>query len=110
MNKHRMLIDGARTEAQSGEWIESFNPYTGKPWALIPRGKTPDVDLAVAAAKKAFHGDAWRKITASARGALLRRLGDLIAAESDKLAEIETTDNGKLISEMRAQLRYAPQW
>src|SRR5437762_868565 len=110
MNKHRMLIDGERVDAQSGEWLESFNPYTAKPWALIPRGQKADVDLAVAAARKAFYGDAWRKLTASARGALLRKLGDLVAAEADKLAEIETTDNGKLLSEMRAQVRYAPQW
>jgi acyl-CoA reductase-like NAD-dependent aldehyde dehydrogenase len=110
MNKYRMLLDGARVESQSGEWIESFNPFTAKPWALIPRGRKADVDLAVAAAKNAFYGDAWRKLTASARGVLLRRLGDLIALEGDKLAEIETTDNGKLLSEMRAQLRYTPQW
>ena len=41
---------------------------------------------------------------------LLRRLADLIAAEADRLAEIETRDNGKLITEMRTQLRYIPQW
>src|SRR4051812_17258133 len=110
MNKHLMLIGGTRVEAQSGEWIESFNPYTGKPWAMVPRGKKADVDLAVAAAKKAFRSDDWRKLTATARGALLRRLGDLVAAEADRLAEIESTDNGKLLSEMRAQLKYAPQW
>src|ERR1700760_440616 len=46
----------------------------------------------------------------SARGALLRRLADLIAADADRLAAIETRDNGKLITEMRAQLRYIPQW
>jgi acyl-CoA reductase-like NAD-dependent aldehyde dehydrogenase len=105
-----MLVDGAWRESQSGEWFESFNPYTAKPWALIPRGGKADVDLAVAAARKAFYSDAWRKLTASARGALLRRLGDLVADEAEKLAEIETTDNGKLLSEMRAQLRYTPQW
>jgi (Z)-2-((N-methylformamido)methylene)-5-hydroxybutyrolactone dehydrogenase len=41
---------------------------------------------------------------------LLRRLAELIAAEADRLAEIETTDNGKLIAEMRGQLKYIPQW
>jgi acyl-CoA reductase-like NAD-dependent aldehyde dehydrogenase len=110
MEKHRMLADGAWVEALSGEWFESLNPFTASPWALIPRGGKADVDRAVAAAKKAFYGDDWRRLTASARGALLRRLADLLAAEADRLAEIETTDNGKLIGEMRAQLRYAPQW
>src|SRR6185369_10028933 len=47
---------------------------------------------------------------ATARGATLRRLGDLIQAEADKLAAIVTTDNGKLIAEMRGPLNYIPQW
>jgi aldehyde dehydrogenase (NAD+) len=110
MNKHRMLIDGARVDAASGEFFESINPFTAQPWALIPRGRKADVDRAVAAAKKAFYGNAWRGLTASARGGLLRKLGDLVAAEADRLAEIETTDNGKLLSEMRVQLHYAPKW
>ncbi len=110
MNKHRMLIDGARMDAASGEFFESINPFTAQPWALIPRGGKADVDRAVAAAKKAFYGNAWRGLTASARGGLLRKLGDLVAAEADRLAEIETTDNGKLLSEMRLQLQYAPKW
>jgi acyl-CoA reductase-like NAD-dependent aldehyde dehydrogenase len=110
MNKHRMLIDGARVDAASGEFFESTNPFTAQPWALIPRGGKADVERAVAAAKKAFYGNAWRGLTASARGGLLRKLGDLVAAEADRLAEIETTDNGKLLSEMRVQLQYAPKW
>jgi (Z)-2-((N-methylformamido)methylene)-5-hydroxybutyrolactone dehydrogenase len=110
MKKHRMLIDGAWVEAASGEWFESINPFTAKPWALIPRGGKADVDRAVSAAKKAFYGKDWRGLTASARGALLRKLGDLLAAEAETLAELESTDNGKLLSEMRAQLHYAPKW
>ena len=110
MNKHRMLIDGGWVDAISGEWFESINPYTAQPWALVARGGKADVDRAVAAAKRAFHGKDWRGLTASARGALLRRLADLLANEADRLAEIETTDNGKLLSEMRAQLHYAPKW
>jgi len=105
-----MLIDGAWVEPAGGEWFESINPFTAKPWALIPRGTKADVDSAVAAARKAFTGKAWRGTNASDRGALLRRLADLLAEQSDSLAEIETIDNGKLISEMRAQLRYAPRW
>jgi aldehyde dehydrogenase (NAD+) len=110
MKKHRMLIDGAWVEAASGEWFESINPFTAKPWALIPRGGKADVDRAVSAAKKAFYGKDWRGLTASARGGLLRKLGDLLAAEAETLAELESTDNGKLLSEMRAQLHYAPKW
>ena len=109
MKKHLMLIGGEWVEPQSGEWFESVNPFTAAPWALIPRGNAADIDHAVAAARSAYYGD-WRKLNATARGTLLRKLADLIAAEADKLAEIETTDNGKLIAEMRAQLKYIPQW
>src|ERR1700723_4607848 len=110
LKKHRMLIAGQWVEPASATWFESVNPYTAAPWALIPRGNREDVDSAVAAAKSAFYGDAWHKLTATARGALLFKLADLIAADAVKLSEIETTDNGKLIAEMRGQLNYIPQW
>ncbi len=109
MKKHKMLIAGEWVEPQSGEWFESINPFTAAPWALVPRGNAADIDRAVAAARSAYYGD-WRKLNATARGAMLRRLGDLIAAEAEQLAEIETTDNGKLLAEMRTQLKYIPQW
>ena len=109
MKKHQMLIGGKWVDPASGEWFESVNPFTAKPWALVPRGSKADVDQAVAAAKCAFHGE-WRKLTATARGALLHKFGELVAAEAHRLAEIESTDNGKLIAEMRGQLNYIPQW
>jgi acyl-CoA reductase-like NAD-dependent aldehyde dehydrogenase len=110
METHRMLIGGKRVAASNNETFESYNPYTGKPWALVPRAMPEDVDRAVAAARAAFRDPAWRGLTASARGALLWRLADLIAARADDLGRIESTDNGKLITEMAAQVRYVPQW
>jgi len=110
MKKHQLLIGGKWVEPASGMWFESINPFTAAAWALVPRVGKDDVDRAVAAAKAAFYGDPWRKLTATARGALLMRLADLIAADAEKLAEIESTDNGKLIAEMRGQLNYIPQW
>ena len=108
--KHKMFIGGEWVEPSSGEYLESFNPFTGKPWALIPRGKAEDAKRAVAAAKQAFTSGAWPKMNATQRGALLRKLGDLIAANAERLAQLEVRDNGKLIAEMLAQLRYIPQW
>jgi aldehyde dehydrogenase (NAD+) len=110
MKKHQMLIGGAWVDPAGGEWLESVNPFTAAPWALIPRGGREDVSRAVAAAKKTFYNSEWRGLTASARGALLRRFADLVAPQADRLAEIETTDNGKLLAEMRGQLNYLPQW
>ena len=109
MTKHKLLINGEWVDPASNDWFESYNPYTAQPWALVPRGTAPDIERAVTAARAAYYGD-WRKLTASARGALLRKLADLIAAQANELAEIETTDNGKLIAEMRGQLNYIPQW
>jgi len=79
--------------------FESENPYLGAAWALIPKATPADVDRAVAAAFDAFRAPGWRRMSASARGALLQRLADLVAREADRLAEIETRDNGKLITD-----------
>ena len=110
MNSYQMLIGGEWVDAEDGRTLESDNPYLGAPWALVPRAGVSDVDRAVAAAHKAFRAKSWSELTPSARGALLRRLADLIAKDADRLAEVETRDNGKLITEMRTQLRYVPQW
>jgi aldehyde dehydrogenase (NAD+) len=68
------------------------------------------VDRAVGAAHRAFTSGPWPRLTASQRGALLRRLGDLIAARSADLAALEVRDNGKLYAEMSAQTAYMAQW
>lgn len=90
--------------------FESYDPYTGRPWALIPRDGADEVAAAVAAAKAAFRSKEWAGLTATSRGKLLLRLSDLIAGNAERLAALETRDNGKLITEMTAQLRYIPEW
>jgi len=110
LEKLRMYINGDWADPTSGDYFESFNPFTGKPWALVPQGNTDDVDRAVGAAKQAFNSGEWPKLTATARGHLLRRLGDLVAENAQHLAEMEVRDNGKLIAEMGMQLKYIPQW
>ena len=106
-----MVIDGKSVEAASGRTFESFNPFTAKPWALIPRGDAADVDRAVEAAWRAGRpGSAWRKLTATQRGTLLRKLGDALMGEADHLAAVEVRDNGKLIAEMSVQCKYLTQW
>ena len=110
LTKYRMFIGGEWLDAASGETFESDNPFLGKPWALIPRGGKADAERAVAAARKAFTSGEWPRLNASKRGALLRKLGDLIADKAKELAEIEVRDNGKLIAEMSAQTAYMSQW
>ena len=104
------LIGGRTVPAASGETIASFDPFVGRPWASIPRCDAEDVNAAVAAARAAFRAPAWRGLTPTERGKLLNRFADVLAAEADRLAVIESRDNGKLIAEMQAQLRYLPEW
>ena len=104
-----MVIGGERVPARSGERFDSVNPYTGRTWATAPSAGADDVDAAVRAARRALDGP-WGALTASERGRLLRRLGELIAEHADELAELETTDNGKLLREMTGQVLALPGW
>jgi aldehyde dehydrogenase (NAD+) len=110
MQKYHMYIGGEWVAPSSGEWFESYNPFTGEPWAMIARGNAADADHAVRTAHAAFSDGPWPQMTPTQRGALLRKLGDLVAQNAQHLAEIEVRDNGKLIAEMSAQLNYVPQW
>jgi (Z)-2-((N-methylformamido)methylene)-5-hydroxybutyrolactone dehydrogenase len=107
---YQAYIDGRFTDAESGAVFESEDPFTGEVWALVPRCGPADVDRAVEAAHRAFGSGAWPALTASARGLLLCRLADLIAENAQALADVEVRDNGKLMAEMSAQMRYLPQW
>src|ERR1700731_4868451 len=91
--KQLMYIDGVATPSSSGAWFESYNPFTGEPWALVGRGTADDAARPVNAAHRALASVPWPKLTASQRGALMRRLGDLIARDAARLAEIEVTYN-----------------
>jgi (Z)-2-((N-methylformamido)methylene)-5-hydroxybutyrolactone dehydrogenase len=102
------VIDGRPVGARGGATLESFDPFTGRPWATVPRCVAEDVDAAVDAARTAFRALAWRGLTPSARGALIHRFADILETEVEQLAALETRDNGKLIAEMRAQIRYLP--
>ena len=84
-----------------GEWIDTVNPYTGEPWARIPRGTAEDSARAVKAAKRALDDSPWSRMTATERGKVMRRIGDLIVQHATPLAATETRDNGKVFTEMQ---------
>ena len=110
MKRYQLRIAGQSVDPIGGEWFETQNPFTGQTWAEIPRSDARDVDRAVQAAHRAMTEGPWAEMTASQRGLLLHRLGDLIARDAAKLAATEVRDNGKLIAEMQGQLNYVPQW
>jgi len=99
-------IDGVFTPSDSGAFIESTDPVSGEVWSKIARGTAADVNRACSAAQAAFENPEWRGLSASARGKLLRQLGDLILENADWLASVEMKDNGKLIAELGNQMRY----
>jgi (Z)-2-((N-methylformamido)methylene)-5-hydroxybutyrolactone dehydrogenase len=110
LQTYQTFIDGRWTDAVSGKTFQTFDPYTGVPWALIPECDKADVDRAVDAAHRAFESGAWPKMTPTARGKIMRRIAELIEQHAEHLGEVEVRDNGKLISEMVAQTKYMPQW
>lgn len=110
MQHYRFLVGGKWMDGSAGEVIETVNPYTGKVWATVARATVDDADAAVEAAYAAFRKGPWASMSPAARGAALRRFADLLADEGQPIAETETRDNGRLISETRPQLRYLPHY
>src|SRR5437660_4135259 len=98
----KLLINGQWVEG-SGKAFDTIKPATGEVLTQVAEGSEKDVDQAVAAARKAFEDTAgpWRKMSASERGKVLWRIGDLIEKNIEELAELETLDNGKPIFESR---------
>lgn len=108
--KLKMYIDGEWVAPSSGTYFETVDPFSARPWALVPRGNAEDADRAVRAADRAFREGPWATMHPSDRGKLLYRLGTLMEENADALADLEVRDNGRLLAEMRHQIRYIPNW
>jgi len=108
LREYGLFINGA--ERRSARLMESLNPYTNEPWALVPDADAGNLNDAVKAARAAFDTGPWSALTAAERGALLRQLGDIIRRDAEELARIESTDNGKLFREMLGQWQCLPQY
>ncbi len=97
----QLLIGGKFQDAKSGKTFKTINPATEEVLAEVAEADKPDVDLAVAAARRAFTDKAWGRMAARDRAKLLWKVGDLIMKNADELARLETLDNGKPIFESR---------
>ncbi len=93
----RALIDGKLVEARSGRRFEDLSPIDGRVAARVARGEAADVDAAVAAARRSFEAGIWRRQDPKSRKAVLRRFAELIRADLERLAILETLDVGKPI-------------
>jgi phenylacetaldehyde dehydrogenase len=97
-----MLINGQWVMAASGKTFPTYNPATGEVLAEIAEGDREDIDRAVKSARQAFDSGPWRKLTASERGRLIWKLADLLEANRDEFAYLESLDNGKPFTVARA--------
>lgn len=109
VERYQMLIDGAWVDASNGARFDSINPATGAVWATVPEATPEDVDRAVQAAEAALAGP-WGQMTPTARGKCLTRLADLLAANSEAIGRIETTDTGKMFKETAWQATYIAEY
>ncbi len=113
-----MLIGGKWQESRGGKRFPTINPVNEQVIAEIAEGNVADVDAAVKAARTAFESGPWHRMDARDRGRLINKLADLIEANLDELAALETLDNGKPISDAKAAdlplaidcLRYYAGW
>ena len=96
---YKLFIGGKWVAAENEKTFEAFCPADGKLLAHCAEASEKDVDKAVKAAWKAFDG--WKKTSAADRAAILLKIADIIDENTEKLAMIETLDNGKPIRETR---------
>lgn len=108
LTRFEQYIDG-RFEAGTRHF-ESIDPATETAWAEMPAANANDVDRAVRAAHRSLSDPEWAGLTATQRGKLLYRLGDLLEANAQRLGELETRDTGKIIRETAGQIRYMGQY
>ncbi|MDX2911339.1 aldehyde dehydrogenase family protein [Streptomyces griseiscabiei] len=97
-----LLIGGSWVPAASGRVFDTVDPATGTVLTQVADGDGEDVDRAVAAARRAFGDPGWRRLSPLDRGQLLHRVADLVEANADELALLESRDNGKPVSVARA--------
>src|ERR1700675_4827781 len=98
--KIRNFIDGQLVEPVGGKYLDNIEPATGKPYSQVADSDSRDVDLAVAAAEKAFVN--WSKTPAAERSSILLRIADLIERDLEKFARAESIDTGKPLALARS--------
>lgn len=96
MEKLQNFIDGKYCDPVNGQYIDNYEPATGKVYSLIPNSSSEDVALAVKAAEKAF--PVWSKMSNDERSKILVKLSEGIEARMDEFVKAESRDNGKPLS------------
>ena len=97
--RNKAFINGKFVAALSGKTFDSINPATGQILTSVAECEAADVDLAVAAARRAFQSGSWSRMAPADRKAVLLRLADLIRANLEELALLDSLDMGKLVTD-----------
>ena len=97
MNTEQLFIAGSWRPPVSGATYATINPATEETSAQVGRGDERDVELAVAAARKAFDAGPWPRMSAAERGRIVWKLGDLIMQNLDEMARLESLNTGKTL-------------
>ncbi len=97
----KVFVNGVWRAPAGGGQLPIEDPSTGATIGSIARGTAEDIDAAVTAAQGALEGD-WGRMSALERGRILTRIGQLVAARTDDLAQIEAMDVGKPLTQARA--------
>ncbi|MFB6254191.1 MAG: aldehyde dehydrogenase [Halobacteriaceae archaeon] len=106
--RYRLVIGGERLDPTNGEYFTTHNPATGEAIAEVPEANTEDVDRAVQAAREAF--PEWRDTPPEERGRIAYQISELISDHKDKLATIETANQGKPLSQARSDFESAARY
>ncbi len=91
------FIGGQWVKPVKGEYFDNISPIDGKPFTKAARSTREDIDLALDAAHAAFPG--WSKTAVATRSNILLKIADIMEANLDYLARVETVDNGKPVRE-----------
>ena len=105
-----LFIGGEWVKAGSGRTIRSIDPTTEEVWAEVPEADAADIDMAVDAARAALRGPWGKSFTATRRGELIYRLAGLLRRDAQRLAEIESRDNGKPVRDTLGEIQRAADW
>jgi len=103
------FINGQWVAASNGETLPVIDPSTGEVFDQLARGTEADIDKAVAAARAALDGP-WGKMTATERGRILQKMSVLILAQAEELAQLESRDTGKPITQARNDIIVAARY
>ncbi|MBC9943090.1 5-carboxymethyl-2-hydroxymuconate semialdehyde dehydrogenase [Leucobacter sp. cx-328] len=106
-DKIRHFIDGKFVDSIGGEEFDVLDPVSNETYIKASAGQKADVDLAVAAARRAFTEGPWPKMLPRERSRILHKVADIVESRDEQLAQLESYDSGLPITQAKGQARRA---